>query len=175
MNFNKKIWISALVLSLVLMVTLAACMRSNNEPTTPEVTAAPGANTVTSPTATNAAQNPTVQDTFDWKLRAAAVEKRINMFSELSDSRVVAMDQTALVGIKFANQYKGELTQRIRDMIAGEIMAADPAIQVVAVTVEPGDVATIFNLSEQMQSGGMKEEDLRAQMDAIIKNATTLR
>ena len=56
---------------------------------------------------------------FDWAAQAAAVEARINMFSEIQDCRVVADQGTALVGVKFTSAYQGELTQRIRDMIAG--------------------------------------------------------
>lgn len=170
---NKKVWVTFVVLSLVLIVALSGCMRSNE--VVPQQTAYPGADATTTPTGTAAPSNETVQDTFDWKTRANVVEKRINLFSEISDCRIVAMDQTALVGVKFTNQYKGEITQRIRDMIAGEIMAADNRIQVVAVTAEPGDVATIFSLSDQLQTTGVNEEELRTQMDKIVKSATTLR
>lgn len=169
---NKKNWVSFVVLSLALIVALSGCMRSNEA--VPQQTAYPGEATTT-PTGTATPSNETVQDTFDWKTRANVVEKRINLFSEISDCRIVAMDQTALVGVKFTNQYKGEITERIRDMIAGEIMAADNRIQVVAVTAEPGDVATVFSLSDQLQTTGVNEEELRTQMDKIVKNTTTMR
>jgi hypothetical protein len=175
MNNSKKIWILVLVLSLTLAAALSACMRSNNGPVAPEVTMAPEAFATGMPGATTQPDNPVVQDAFDWTARAGDVEKRVGMFSEIADSRVIAMDQTALVGVKFASQYRGEMTQRIREMIAGEVMAADPSIQVVAVTAEPGDVATIFNLAEQMKTGGAREEDVRAQVDRIVKNATTMK
>jgi hypothetical protein len=47
------------------------------------------------------------------------------------------------VGVVYTPQYKGEMTQRIRDMIAGEVMTADPSIQVVAVPAEAQDVAPV--------------------------------
>lgn len=111
---------------------------------------------------------------FNWQTQAAAVESRINMFSEIQDSRVVADGGTALVGVKFNNAYKGELTQRIRDMIAGEVMAVDNQIQVVAVTAEPGDVQKIYALSDQQRAGNTPT-DLKQQIDQIARNTTTLR
>jgi hypothetical protein len=66
------------------------------------------------------------------------------------------------------------MTQRIRDMIAGEVMAADPGIQVVAVTSEAQDVATIKQLAQQQRSGASQDQ-LNTEVEQIVRNATTLR
>jgi hypothetical protein len=86
----------------------------------------------------------------------------------------VVTGNTALVGVVFTPQYKGEMTQRIRDMIAGEVMNADPSIQVVAVTAEPQDVATIQKLAQQQRSGASTDQ-LKTEVEGIVRNATTLR
>ncbi|MEG0146231.1 MAG: YhcN/YlaJ family sporulation lipoprotein [Clostridia bacterium] len=111
---------------------------------------------------------------YDWKAQAAAVESRIAMFSEIEACRVVVCEGTALAGVKFTTAYQGEMTQRIRDMIAGEIMAVDNTIQVVAVTAEPKDVERIYSLSDA-QKNGNPPSDLKQQVDTIARNTTTLR
>ena len=58
---------------------------------------------------TDGALNP-----FDWANGAADLEKAIGRTSESSDARVAVTNSTALVGVKFDNAYKGEITERIR-------------------------------------------------------------
>ena len=111
---------------------------------------------------------------YNWQAQSNAVESRINMFSEIQESRIVAEGGTALVGVKFANAYQGEMTQRIRDMIAGEVMAVDNSIQVVAVTAEANDVEKIFAMSDQQRAGGTPA-DFKQQIDQMARNTSTLR
>lgn len=111
---------------------------------------------------------------FDWANGAADIEKAIARISEISDARVVVTNTTALVGVKFDNAYKGELTERIREMVAAEVLKADPAIQTVAVTSAPEDVKKVYELSEQIRSGRTADE-LSADINSIVRNATTLR
>ena len=111
---------------------------------------------------------------FDWANGAANVEKAIAGISEISDSRVVVTNTTALVGVKFDNAYKGELTERIREMVAAEVLRADPAIQTVAVTSADGDVQKVYELSDKVRAGRTADE-LSADINAIVRNATTLR
>ena len=118
---------------------------------------------------TDGALNP-----FDWANGAADIEKAIARISELSDARVVVTNTTALVGVQFDNAYKGELTERIREMVAAEVLKADPAIQTVAVTSAPEDVKKVYELSEQIRSGRTADE-LSAEINSIVRNATTLR
>ena len=168
-----------------LSLALTGCFRSTTEvsPTAtpvPLVTTMPGSTTlipgttlapggVLTPGATVMPGQP-----FDWATNAATIENRINMFSEIQQATIVTSGNTALVGVVFTPQYKGEMTQRIRDMIAGEVMAADPSIQVVAVTSEAQDVATIQKLAQQQQTGANPDQ-LKTQVETIVRNATTLR
>ena len=111
---------------------------------------------------------------FDWANGAADIEKAISRISELSDARVVVTNTTALVGVKFDSAYKGELTERIREMVAAEVLKADPAIQTVAVTSADEDVRKVWDLSEKIRAGRTADE-LSAEINSIVRNATTLR
>lgn len=187
MSKNKKTILTCALL-ITVSVLLSGCFNSTGQiATSPEPTGAPYVTTDpavmstpgTAPDATAMPGAQTPQQTgnptpFDWPTQATAVEGRINMFSEIQESYVVTSGQTALVGVVFANAYKGEMTQRIRDMIAGEVMGADTAITVVAVTAEQADVERIRQLAER-QRAGESEENLKAEVDEIAKNATTLR
>ncbi|MBQ6349197.1 MAG: YhcN/YlaJ family sporulation lipoprotein [Clostridia bacterium] len=126
-------------------------------------------NTGNTAATTDGALNP-----FDWASGAADIEKAIARISEIADARVVVTNSTALVGVKFDNAYKGEITERIREMVAAEVLRADPNIQTVAVTASEDDVNKVYELSEQIRSGRTADE-LSAQINAIVRNATTLR
>ena len=111
---------------------------------------------------------------FDWANGAADIEKAISRISEIADARVVVTNTTARVGVKFDNAYKGELTERIREMVAAEVLKADPAIQTVAVTSAAQDVQKVWDLSEKIRAGRTADE-LSAEINSIVRNATTLR
>ena len=111
---------------------------------------------------------------FDWVNGASDIEQAISRISELSDARVVVTNTTALVGVKFDGAYKGELTERIREMVAAEVLKADPSIQTVAVTSKDDDVQKVYALSEKIRAGRTADE-LSAEINAIVRNATTLR
>jgi len=111
---------------------------------------------------------------FDWLNGAANVEKAIGQISEISDARVVVTNTTALVGVRFDSAYKGELTERIRELVAAEVLRADPNIQTVAVTSADEDVKKVYDLSDQIRAGRTADE-LSADINSIVRNATTLR
>lgn len=117
---------------------------------------------------------PTDAAGYDWKANAAKVEANINRISEIAESRVAVTGNTALVGVKFDESYRGEMTERLRQMIAAEVLAADPKIETVAVTAYPDDVKTVYDLSERMLSG-RDQDDLKEEINEIVRNATTLR
>ena len=111
---------------------------------------------------------------FDWTKSAAQVEARLKQISEIDDARVVVTGNTALVGVHFDRAYQGEMTERIREMVAAEVMAADPQITTVAVTASEDDVNSIFDLSERTQLG-RDMDTLKEDIEEIVRNATTLR
>ena len=111
---------------------------------------------------------------FDWTANAAQIESRIAQISEISEARVVVTGNTALVGVRFDQAYRGEMTERIREMVAAEVMAADPGITTVAVTADGDDVEDIYELSERTMLG-RDMDTLKDDINEIVRNATTLR
>lgn len=192
---NRKFFVLLAAMT-VLALMLTGCMGATNRPeATPEVTLAPVTTEmpqVTSaptpnvtPEATGSASTapessasaqPTgaASEPFDWMSQGEQVEQRIDQLSEISSSRVVVNGDAALVAVEFSNQYQGELTQRIRDMVAGEVMAADPNIKSVAVTAEAEDVKSVGDLADKIKNG-TAVQDLKDDIDKIIRNVTTLR
>lgn len=120
------------------------------------------------------AQQGAASGTFDWTSNAGDIENRINQISEIAESRVVVNEDTALVAVKFAPSYQGEMTERIREMVAAVIMEADPAVKTVAVTAEETDVQTVGSIADRIAAGtGIKE--LAEEIEKIVRNATTMR
>ena len=189
----RKSQIAALLL-IALSLILGACM---NTATAPEPTQNPfsGTNTSTGMPAASATPGMAPEGTdngaasgqganqstqtgtaqrYDWNSNAEAVENRIGQISEISECRILVSGDTALVGVKFTPQYQGEMTERIQEMIAGQVKAADPQLQTVAVTANADDVARIFKMSDAVKSGQSVDE-LDSDIDSIVRNATTMR
>ena len=114
------------------------------------------------------------EERYDWSTGAAQIEARLRQISEISDARVVVTGNTALVGVRFDTAYRGEMTERIREMVAAEIMAADPQITTVAVTADGDDVEEIYELSDRTLAG-REMDTLKDDINEIVRNATTLR
>ena len=176
---NNRKWIFCFVLMVALSLTLAACMNNGGEVQPrvtretsfmPEVTASNAPSDGMNPMA-DATQPPVA---FDWVTGSGMIEGNINRISEVQDSRVVVTGSTALVGVKFTNAYQGEMTERIREMIAAEVKEADPSIQTVAVTALNDDVTKVYEISERLRSGE-QAETLAEEINRIVRNATTLR
>ena len=186
---NRRIYLIAVTL-VVLALALTACMSDgfrNDSQVSPTATAdyAPNGNGANNGNGMgNGANNGNTGNTastsngalapFDWANNAADIEKAIGGISEISESRVVVTNSTALVGVKFDNAYKGQMTERIREMVAAEVMKADPTIQTVAVTSDEADVQKVYQLSDQIRAGRTADE-LSQDINAIVRNATTLR
>lgn len=179
---KKNIFWYALV-SVACMVSLTACMNSAGEPETPAATPAPAV--TAAPTASGMPGDLTMQTaapaeqgsasgTFSWTDNAADIERRIDQLSEISESRVVVNQDAALVAVKFDSAYQGEMTERIREMIAAVIMEADPSVKTVAVTAEEADVQTVGSIADRLANGAAPES-LASEIEKIIRNVTTMR
>lgn len=188
----RKSQIAALLL-IVLALAVGACMNTASPQTAPTIdpfSGAPTATDIPAPIATvapaaqgntaGAAQGDTTSkpnasaQRYDWANDAETVENRIGQISEIAECRIVVNGDTALVGVRFTPQYKGEMTERICDMIAGQVKAADPALQTVAVTAAEEDVSRIYEISDAAKAG-QSVDALKSDIDAIVRNATTMR
>lgn len=162
--------LSVAVLALMMGLVLAGCMNRSEQ--TP-MQLAPSASYM--PQGVTAQPNAQAeQPRFDWTKNAAQIENRIKQISEISDARTVVTGNTALVGVRFDAAYRGDVTERIREMVAAEVMAADPKITTVAVTADTEDVEEVYELSERTTLG-KDLDDLKDDINEIVRNATTLR
>ena len=167
----KKQFVIVLVLLAALMT--AGCMNRGGEdaaePTSTPSYMPQGSTATVMPGATMAAET-----AFDWTANAARIEAQIGQISEIREARVVTAGDTALVGVKFDPAYRGQMTERIREMVAAEVMAADPGITTVAVTADADDVEDIYEISERTTLG-REMDTLKDDIQEIVRNATTLR
>ena len=174
---NRKIFFMALII-VTICAMMTACMNTG-ETNNANVQASPSPTTNFMPDTTNNTGNTSdstngALGVFDWANGAANIEGNINQISEIAESRVVVTGTTALVGVKFTSAYKGEMTERIREMIAAEVKKADANIQTVAVTADEKGVEQVYSLSDQVRAG-RTGDDLSAEINEIVRNATTLR
>lgn len=155
---------------LSLAIAAAGCMSTGDEQGN-SATTVPGNMAVTAePTSAATAS----ASAYDWTSGAQNVENAIMQLSEVKDARVVVAGNTALVGVKFDDAYKGELTERIREMIAGVVKQADTSIKTVAVTDETDDVTGIYDISDKVRAGQAFDE-FKNDINTIVRNATTMR
>lgn len=152
-----------------LMLCLTGCMSAGDEDRA-AVTAAP------TPQPAVTAETTAQPAAFDWNSEAKTVEEAIVQLSEVKEARVAIDGDTALVGIRFDDAYKGEMTDRIRDMVAGVVEKADPRIKTVAVTAAEDDVNSIFDMAERVAAGaGEVFDDFADDIKKIVNNVTTMR
>lgn len=162
---NRRDTLTILFLCLAVACLMTACMNSTGDNS--NAAASPSAVTSSSPAAS------AVPAAFDWTTKAADVEERIARISEIGEARVITSGSTALVAVKFASAYQGDMTARIREMIAGEVMQADSEIKTVAVTSETDDVTYVYQLSDRIRAGETIDT-LKTDIDEIVRNTTTL-
>ncbi len=171
MSMKRKGILAAACATFALAV-LAGCMNAGSRMNTNE-NGATNAPQVTAGSSVMPEATSAIQTAFDWVSGRAGVEDKINLLSEIDKSRIVTAGPTALVGVTFAREYKGEMTQRIHNLIAGIVQEADPNIQVVAVTSEKEDVDRINAIADQL-GGGALSPDAESQIDTIVRNVTTM-
>ena len=176
MKFSK--WTLVLAAVLISALSLTGCMNTGERAVEPQASAWPSASMVPGASADtgNIANGgaPGAATPFNWVNNAPQVETAINQISEIADSRVVVAGTTALVAVKYTTAYRGETTERIREMVAGAVREADPTIQTVAVTSEEKDVADVFKMADQIRSG-TAPDTLAEEINRIVRNPTTLR
>ena len=153
-------------LALTIAALMTGCMITGDEL---QATQAPNNQTAVTAEPTNA-----IGAAFDWNTGAQDVENAIIQLSEVQDARVVIAGNTALVGVKFDDAYQGEMTERIREMIAGVVKQADAAIQTVAVTNETDDVTGIYDISDKVRAG-QRFDEFKDDIKSIVRNITTMR
>ena len=165
----KKLFFVCALMAICMMA--AGCMNRANEGI---VEPAPSPDYMPQGTTTESSAARETPARFDWTANAAQIEAKIAGISEITEARVVVAGNTALVGVKFDQAYRGEMTERIREMVAAEVMAADPQITTVAVTADDDDVEDVYEISDRLMLG-REMDTLKDDINEIVRNATTLR
>ncbi len=97
---------------------------------------------------------------------AKRISDEVVKLSEIDKATTVVMGNSALVGVNFTAQYKGEMTTRIKDMVNDRAKKAVPVIQSVAVTADPDLLKRIQAMATDVTGG--QETDISAQFSEIF-------
>ena len=166
--------IGLLLLSIALVAGLSACAANSAEPplATPSPTlmpnVSPGTEGITPmPGATDGAMMTAAMTGPE----SSALSKKANdaavKISEIGTCVTAIIGDSCVVGVTFDPQYKGELTDRIRDMVATRIQSLAPSIERVAVTSDPEIAAQIGNIAERISKTDALAE-LAGELDAVM-------
>lgn len=178
-----------ILMSLVLLVSLAGCASTNAgnvvatpspmvtmKPTTmptntPSPMVTPSMMPTTMPDGTGMPQTTagavagvstgttTTMSVDDAHAMNTKISKEVERLSEVKAAQTVVMGDTAIVAIEFDPQYKGEMTTRITDMVETRVMNVDKNIKKVNVTSDTALGAKVKNMGERLSAGTVKTVD----------------
>ena len=80
---------------------------------------------------------------------ASTIKAEVDKLSEVDVAHVVVLGNVALVGVEFASQYKGGITDRFAEMVAEKAKTTVDTIVDVVVTDAPDHVTGVKTLSEK--------------------------
>ena len=183
----KKLWL-LLLLTVLAAILLTGCASNADSLATPTpgnsgaqnnlipnltATGTPGPSITSYPSAigtpgngNNSAQNP--EDIRDASKKMAEAVERL---SEVDDAYVLALGDTALVGLKFTPEYQGKADERIKKMVLARVQTVDKTVRSVAVTDDVKWLQDIQALTETLGSA-LNLDTLKAQMDDLVKQIT---
>ena len=172
----KKIWMLLLLLTLSAVV-LAGCSGSADTLPTPTTgttdmapQASPGATTGTdglmdglmpgssdSPDANDApavgaGAGAGITSIDDARKASEDMEDAVGKLSEVDDAYVVAVGNTAVVGVKFNSQYQGGIDDRMKGMVLTRVQTVNKNVTAVAVTDDAKQVQEIQSLAQSLES-----------------------
>lgn len=98
---------------------------------------------------------------------AEKVSTEVARLSEIDEATTVVVGDTALIGVSFDAQYQGEMTTRIKDMVADRAKTADSRIQNVWVTADPDLLERVRAIWEQ-RDGGSAIADITDEFQEIV-------
>ena len=149
--------IVALMASISLLAAGCAPAPSASPTRTPVITPArtvsptesPALTPGTTPMITSPALTPGVtMGSISSEGEAAKIAAEVEKLSEIDKAVVVVSNDDALVGVQFAAQYQGEMTERMKEMVAERVKTADSKVKNTAVTADPDiftRIAAMFN------------------------------
>lgn len=159
------------ILSLVMLIGLSACAANSApmpEPMAFTPSPMPGATNLegspapTGNAATVAAMTGSESSTLSKKANDAATR-----ISEINSCVTAIIGDTCIAGVQFDPQYKGEMTDRIRDMVTARIQSAAPALERIAITSDPEISSEINNMAEKISKSNQLGE-LTGELNTLI-------
>ena len=96
------------------------------------------------------------------------IEDELERLSEVEDAEVVIAGNKAAVGLKFDDQYRAGLDDRLRKIVKERIDGVISGISTVAITADEGVTAAIESLGERLDTMSDMTA-LQSDLDAIIK------
>ncbi len=102
------------------------------------------------------------------------MEDAIEKLSEVDEAYVVPLDKTALVGLKFTGQYKGELDDRLKKMILTRVQTVDKEITSLAATDNAALVASIKALTDLLD-GASSLTDVNGKAEEVLRQLTVFK
>lgn len=111
----------------------------------------------------------------DAKKDSEEMEDAIEKLSEVDDAYVVAVGNTAVVGVEFDAQYKGGMDDRMKGMVLTRVQTVNKNVTGVAVTDDEKLVQQIESLAETLESAtslsavSTQAEELAGQITVYTK------
>ncbi len=151
----------------------ATNMLENLLPDTAAGTAQPTANAESNPQPESSAGpaangERTLEDT---KKASQAMEEAVEKLSEVDEAYVVTIGDTAIVGMKYASQYQGQLDDRLKKMVLTRIQTVDKTITKAAVTDNAALTTGIQALAETLKSASSLD-DVNDKAEEILRQLT---
>ncbi len=112
-----------------------------------------------------------VQTPEDARNASQSMEEAIERLSEVSEASVIALGDTALVGVKFGPEYQGKADDRIKKMVLARAQTVDKTIRSVAVTDDVKLIQDIQALTETLGSA-LSLEPLQSQVNDLVRQIT---
>lgn len=165
----KRFGLAFLCMSLAVLMTACATTpttpvpsptATNNATTVPGVTTSPAAEEFTTLTAAM-----TGQESSELSRKANEAAAKI---SEIGTCVTAIVGDTCIVGVTFDPQYKGALTDRIRDMVVDRVQSAAPSVERVAVTNDPEIAVQIGEIAEKI-SKTTSVTDVTGEFDTLLR------
>ena len=89
----------------------------------------------------------------DYTERVRDIAERASELKEIKSANCVITGDTALIGVQFDKQYKGGITDRIKEKVEDACKDEDPQIERVIVTADPDIFARIQDILEDIGEG----------------------
>ena len=142
---------------------------------TAQPSAAPDAQTSATPWVKDEGNDAQAEDaiktTAEAKQQSKAMEHALEELTEVDDAEVVAIDRTALVGLKFTAQYQGGLDGRMKKAVLTQLQTVNKSINAVCVTADSIFAEKIDKLEDMLDSAADFSE-IKQQFEALAKEIT---